>query len=124
MSHTVKVEFDQSLHPSVKPEELDEATRLAFVALDTAYNLLREYAVRVTLSAIREEAAEQGVTIPSDEELFQQARESGIEGVPTSYLDLAPVDTMAAMALNQAFELLATTAAEEAVEGMFGGDTE
>lgn len=124
MSDTFKVEFDQSLHPSVKPEDLEEPARLAFIGLDSAYNLLRETAVRVTLANIRMEAAEQGKTLPSDEELFQEARESGVEGAPTSYRDLAPSIRQAALALNEAFELLLLAATEEAVEGMFGGDAE
>lgn len=121
---SIKVEFDQSLHPSVKFEELDEPGKLAFAGMDTAYNLLREYAVRVTLATIRAEAAEQGQTLPSDEELFQAAKESGVEGAPTSYMDLAPVVTQAAMALHEAFEYLVVVATEEAIEGMFGQDTE
>ena len=122
MSDNVKVEFDQSLHPSVKFEELDESAKLAFAGMDTAYNLLRVTAVRVTLQSIRDEAAEQGQTLPSDEELFKAAKESGIEGAPTSYMDLAPAVTQAAMALHEAFEYLVVVAAEEAVEGMFGGE--
>lgn len=124
MSDTFKVEFDQSLHPSVKPGDLDEPSLLAFAALDTAYNLLRDYAVRVTLATIRIEAAEQGQTLPSDEEMFRLAKESGVEGAPTSYRDLAPLVSQAAMALHEAFEYLVVTATEEAVEGMFGGDPE
>lgn len=121
MSDTFKVEFDQSLHPLVKPEDLDELARLSFAGLDSAYNLLRETAVRVTLASIRAEAAEQGQTLPSDEELFRLAEESGVEGAPTSYRELAPYDSRSAYLLNQAFELLLVVATEEAVEGMFGG---
>lgn len=124
MSDTVKVEFDQSLHPSVKFDELDEPSKLAFAGMDSAYNLLREYAVRVTLATIRAEAAEQGQALPSDEEMFALAKESGVEGAPTSYMDLAPAVSQAAMALHEAFEYLVVVATEEAIEGMFGGDTE
>lgn len=116
---TVKVEFDPSLHPSVNFDELDAESKIAFAALDTAYNLLRESAVRVVLMSIRTEAAKQGTPITvTDEELFKLAEESGVEGVPTSYRDLAPNVELAALSLHSAFELLVEAAAVEAEEGL------
>lgn len=116
--HTITVEFDQSMHPNTEFDKLDEPSKVAFAALDTAYKLLREYAVRVVLTSIREEAKEQGQELPSDEELFRLARESGVEGAPTSYLELAPDVEIAALGLHGAFQMLVEVATVEAEEGL------
>lgn len=118
MSHTVTVEFDPSMHPDTDFDSLDEPSKLAFAALDTSYKLLREYAVRVTLASIREQAAEQGQELPADEELFRQAKEGGNPEAPTSYMDLAPDVDLAALGLHGAFQLLSDTAFADAVEGL------
>lgn len=118
MSHTIPVEFDESMHPTISLDGLDEQTKLSFAALDTAYKLLREYAVRVTLVSVRETLGEAGVTVPSDDELFRQSRESGVEGAPASYMDLAPDLRGAALALHDAFTLLVDASIEEAAEAL------
>lgn len=123
--HTVAVEFDKSMHPSVDYDSLDEPSKIAFAVLDTSYKLLREYAVRVAFSSLREQLAEQGQPLKyTDEELFKLARESGVEGAPTSYMDLAPEVDMAARGLHGAFRLLVETATEEIVEGLDLGDVD
>lgn len=124
VKQTVTVEFDPELHTKVKFEDLDEPTRIAFAAMDTAYNVLRDAAVRVTLASLRTAQQEAGEDFPLDEELFQQAKESGIEGAPTSYRDLAPQSLEAAMNLDAAFSVLVEMATSDAVAGLFGLDDE
>ena len=115
-ARTVTVEFDPAMHPNTDFDSLDEQSKLAFAVLDTTYKLLREYAVRVTLSSVREAAAEQGQTLEPDEELFRQAKESGDPDAPTSYMDLAPDVDLAALGVHGAFQLLVETASVEAAE--------
>lgn len=117
--HTVSVEFDKSMHPNTDYDSLGEPSKLTFAVLDTSYKLLREYAVRVALSSLREQAAEQGQPLKhTDEELFKLAKESGVEGAPTSYADLAPDVELAALGLHSAFEVLVMVATEEMIEGL------
>lgn len=118
LPHLVAVEFDPSMHPNTDYGSLDEPSKLAFAVLDTSYKLLREYAVRVTLASVREQLAEQGQALESDEELFSQARESGNPEAPTGYLDLAPDVDLAALGLHGVFQLLVDTATADAVEGL------
>jgi hypothetical protein len=117
---TVTVEFDQSMHPSINYDELSEADKLAFSVLDTAYKLLREYAVRVTLAGVRDAVGEVGQTLPSDEEMFRLARESDDPEAPKGYLDLAPDEDLAAMGVHAAFTVLVDAAADEATEAFSG----
>lgn len=117
-ARTIPVEFDQSMHPDTDYDKLDEPSKLAFAALDTAYKLLREYAVRVVLTSIREEVKEQGGELPSDEEMFRLAKESGVEDAPTSYMDLAPDVEIAALGLHSVFHVLVEVATVEAEEGL------
>jgi hypothetical protein len=123
LPHLVAVEFDQSMHPDTDFDSLDAQSKIAFAALDTAYKLLRESAVRVTLQAVREAAAEQGQTLEADEELFRQATESGDPDAPTGYADLAPDVPLAALGLHGAFGLLVDAATAEAAEA-FGTEAE
>lgn len=113
--HTITVAVDPKLH-SREPD--GEAERLTWAFLDTTWNLMREYAVRVTLAEIRSQAAERGDTLPSDEELFKEARESGDPDAPTGYLDLAPENGLSAAGLAGAFEVLAEQAFRDAAEGL------
>lgn len=120
MSHTVTVEFDQSLHPNTDFDSLDEVSKLSYAVLDTSYNLLREYAVRVTLASVREQVAEQGATLPADEEMFRLAEALG---GPVSYMDLAPDLDIVKLGLHTSFHLLvevAVTEASEAIEAETG----
>ena len=109
---TVTVALDPKLHDR---EPSTEAERITWETLDTAWNLLREASVRVTLAEIRSQLTERGEDFPSDEELFKEARESG---APASYLDLAPGNELAAMGLAGAFELLSEQAWADACTGL------
>lgn len=86
MPRTITVAIDPSMHD--RPPE-SQAQSITWETLDTAWNLLREAATRLALLELREQLTAQGFTdMPTDEELFELAREEG-EGA-TSYLDLAP----------------------------------
>lgn len=116
---TFEVKVDPSLHTR-EPE--NEVERLNWAVLDTTWNLLREYAVRITLAEIREQYPD----LPSDEKLFEEAKqtaeESGDPEVPTSYADLAPVNKLAAAGLAGAFQVLQDDAFRDAAAGLFGQD--
>ena len=108
---TIEVKVDEKLH-SRNPEPGTE--EISWSALDTAWNLLRETAVRLVLHDLRTQATEQGLDFPAtDEELFQAARDSGDPDAPTSYLDLAPDTEIAAMGLHSALQVLAQEASRE-----------
>lgn len=87
---TVKLELAED-SKNREPETL--STVLAWAALDTAWNLLREMAVRQALAQVREAAGRKGVEWPAtDEEVFEQIKVAhGTEKLP-SYLGLAPGD--------------------------------
>lgn len=122
VKHTVVVEFDQSLHPKVDPAKLGESEMLAFAALDTVWNLLNEYAARVTLASLREEMREEGYELPSDQELFRRSVErSGPDGV-SSYRDLASSDPVVPFLLHDAFQRLVINAMSMAEEAMGGAE--
>lgn len=104
--HSVEVKSDA---PDAHDNELE---RLAYAAIDTAWNLLNEYAVRVTLQEIREEAERVGADFPSDTGLFREARESGDPDAPTSYRDLYPGDYDDRLALSGFFAALLVKADE------------
>lgn len=117
--------IELKLDPSLRAAKADPTPPTATEALiwpylDTAYNLLREAAVRLVLHEIRQQAAEQGQTVEPDEELFRQARESGVEGAPTSYMDLAPDGELPAMSFHGVFGLLVDMAAADAEQGLGG----
>lgn len=116
-TRTVEVKIDETVHERAPR---DETEALIWATLDTAYNLLRETAVRLTLIEIREQGAEQGVAVESDEELFRECRESGDPEAPTSYMDLAPDNELAARGLYAAFGLLVDQAYEDARQGLNG----
>jgi hypothetical protein len=119
--YLVEVKLDPSLRAAqADPAPKTERAALAWPFLDTAYNLLREAAVRLALHEVRKQAAEQGFAMPGDEELFAQAKESGELFAPTSYMDLAPDDEMAALSFHGVFSILADKAMEDAVNGLNG----
>lgn len=111
----VLVEVDPALHAA---EPGSDIQRLNWEALDTAWKLLREYAVRITLAEVRAQARAQGIDFPEDEELFRANIESGDPFAASGYLDLAPASPESARFLAQSFGLLQNTAFEEASEGM------
>lgn len=122
-ARTITVAIDPELHDGEQPKS--DRQRALWETLDTAWNLIREGAVRVTLADIREQLAEQGFTgMPSDEELFALGRESGDPEAPTSYLDLAPnrgdgeIVNMAGEGLFSVFSLLAEQAYTDAAAGL------
>jgi hypothetical protein len=107
MTHFIEVKTDTD---NVANDELE---RLAYSALDTAWNLLNEYAVRVTLQELREEAEEAGFTdYPSDEQLFADALASLDPEAPTSYRDLYPGNLDDRLALSGLFASLLIAAGE------------
>ena len=112
---SVLVEIDPELHPEA-PGDL--IRRLNWEPLDTAWKLLREYAVRITLAEVRAQAKAQGIDFPEDEELFRLNAESGDSFAVTEYMDLAPASPQAAHLLAQAFNELQNIAFQEASEGM------
>ena len=113
---TIEVKLDPSIHGRA-PEGAQE--EISWAALDTAWNLLRETAVQLTLQSMREQAAEQGIDFPAtDDELFQEARDSGDPDAPTTYLDLAPENEMAAMGLHSVLQVLVQDAFKDAQNGL------
>lgn len=125
MSRTIEVKISAELHGDKEPGS--EIQRLQWEALDTAWDLLRETAVKVVLIALREQAAEQGATLRTDEEMFAEARamvERG-EQAATSYLELAPqagdpnpLVNLAGQGLDGVFHMLVDAAAQMAQEGL------
>jgi hypothetical protein len=116
----LRVAVDPSMHEGKEPEP--ESQRIVWETLDTAWNLLRESATRLALLEVREQLTEQGFeNMPTDEELFERAREEG-EGA-TSYLDLAPdlgdsdVTDAAGQRLYGVLALLGDAALGQAMEG-------
>jgi len=118
MSRTITVAIDPEQHGGAEPES--EVARIVWETIDTAWNLLREGAVRTTMVALREANPE----LPSDEELFREAAESGVPGAPTSYLDLAPNRGdgfeigLASKAVRSVFEVLAERTMSDAIHGL------
>lgn len=113
----IELKYDPALHNGKKrPSTPDE--ELIYPYLDTAYNLLREAAVRLVFQEIRDQGAEQGISVGTDEELFAESAASGVPGAPTTYMDLAPDNDMASLGFFTAFEVLAAQALEDASEGL------
>lgn len=107
--HTVPVEIDPSLHDSPPNTPADYLLR---AYLDTAYNLVREAAVRMTILSLREA----GFPMPeTDEELFV------LPGGPSCYTDLAPLGGTSSSALYLSFEILAGEVAGAVEAGLEAG---
>jgi hypothetical protein len=115
---TVEVKLDPEMHPEAVADT--EVKRLTWEVLDTVWKLLQEYSVRVTLAEIRSQLTESGDVdvLPSDEELFAGARESGDPDAPLGYMDLAPSNEVAGRALQMAFDALVADAFLDAATGM------
>lgn len=115
------------LHPELRqasedPTPKTDEDKAVWPLLDTAYQLVREAAVRAVFVEIRKQAAEQGVTLGDDDTLIRESRESGVEGAPTSVMDLAPDHPAIAGLFHQVFEGLFELAMLDAVEGLNGSD--
>lgn len=116
----VEVKIDPARHDA-QPE--NEIERLQWEVLDTVYGLLGEYAVRVTLQALRDAAAEQGIPfLATDKEIFDHPDNVADPDAPKSYRDLAPDNELAALGLAGAFNVLVDQAYEEAREGIEVGN--
>lgn len=115
---TVEVKLDPEMHPDAVADT--EVKRLTWEVLDTVWKLLQEYSVRVTLAEIRTQLEASGAfeALPSDEELFAAAKESGDPNAPTSYMDLAPSPELAGQGLQSVFDILVAEAFLDAAEGM------
>lgn len=113
MTHTIKVEIDQKLHGDEQPDDGTEA--YVWAAMDTAWNLLRETAVRRVMDDFRAGATQAtGRVIPSDEVIFQKMSDAH-DGAPMGYRDLAPEGCPP---LKQAFATVFTHLMEEAIEDL------
>lgn len=118
-ARTVEIKLHPELRSALEdPAPKTEEDREVWPLLDTAYQLIREAAVRAVFVEIRRQAKEQGVEIGDDEELFRQARESGVEGAPTTYMDLAPDHPMIARTFHSAFAALYNLAMQDAATGL------
>ena len=115
---TVEVKLDPEMHPDAVADT--EVKRLTWEVLDTVWKLLQEYSVRVTLAEIRSQLEASGDVdmLPSDEELFKAARESGDPDAPLGYMDLAPSNEVAGRGLQSVFDILVTEAFADAADGM------
>lgn len=115
--------FTPSIDPSMHSRTPENRTEeIVWAHLDTAYNLIREGAVRLLLEDMRSSAVEVGIPFPeTDEELFKQmgetAAELGEKG-PENHLDLAPHSDAFAAALDLMFRTFYAEAREEALEAM------
>lgn len=117
---TFTLAVDSELHGGREPE--GDIQRITWETLDTVWNILRESAVRVVLTEIREQLATAGFTgMPTDEELFAKA--DADPEMPKDYLDLAPqrgdgpAVELAGVSLQNAFNTLAEQAMADAVAG-------
>lgn len=95
MKHEIpELTFRLEMGEDSKNREPDTlSTALSWAALDTAWNLLREMAVRVVFTQIREAAERKGVEWPAtDQEVLERIKVAhDLDKVP-SYLDLAVGD--------------------------------
>ncbi len=113
----VTVAVDPSIHTRT-PDAGGQAIVWAY--LDTAYNLLREAAVRLTIQDMRDSAAELGLPFPAtDDEVFKsmavQGEKFDIEP-PKTYLDLATHSDEVVTALDLSFKVLVQQVRDEALE--------
>lgn len=113
---TITVGIDPSMHPG--GESTNEYQKLLWAALDTAWNLLSEYAVRITLVQIREAMHAQGHEFPDEAGLFEQAVATGDPNAPRSYDDLKEGDYVAAEMLTAMFDRLIESTMRAASGGM------
>lgn len=118
---TIAVRIDSEFHGGKEPR--DEVERLIWEILDTAWNLLREGAVRVTIAELNSQLSENGVEFRLDpEQIFAENADN--PDAPRSYMDLAPQKgdgesvELAGMSLQAAFELLAQQTFADAASGM------
>lgn len=119
MNRTVEIKLHPELRSAMEdPAPKTDEDKAVWPLLDTAYQLVREAAVRAVFVEIRKQAAQQGVTLGTDEELIEQSLASGVEGAPKSVMDLAPDHPMVADAFHSAFEGLFELAMADAVAGL------
>lgn len=113
-ARVVPVEIDATLHTSSPDPEAAET----WAVLDTAYNLLRDHAVKETIKQMRAQALEDGHSFPEDELIFAQSAALGVSG----YRDLAVNDPLAARGLMAVYEVLVKVTVENANDALgFGG---
>lgn len=111
------------LHPELRDALADPAPKtdeekVVWPLLDTAYQLVREAAVRAVFVEVRRQAAEQGITLGTDETLIRESQESGVEGAPRSVMDLAPDSATIASTFHAVFEGLFELALRDAITGL------
>lgn len=113
MTHTVTVEVDPTIH-SAPPAP--GAETLTWAVLDTVHNLIREYAVRVVIDAMRAVSQEEGTAFPDKDEDFL-GMFSAPDG-PPGYLDLAPGLSEVIEALRVAFTAQVNATFDSAEQGL------
>jgi hypothetical protein len=118
MNHTVTVEVDPEIHTNPPKSGIQETV---WAHLDTAYNLIREAAVRAVIDDMRRESQKQGLPFPdTDEELFQAAEAEGeVLGMeaPKGYRDLAAHSAEVIEAVEAAFRVLVRLTVQDARDG-------
>lgn len=103
VENAVAVEVDPTIHRRLPAEN----ERESWAALDTAWNLLREVAVKLVIMSMREQAAEQGVPFPAtDLEMFEEGVADDPENAPRTYSDLAAESPLAATGLHAVLSTL------------------
>lgn len=116
LPNLVEIRLDPALHIA-SPEGVIDG--MSWAAMDTAWNLLRDTAVRVAIQVIRESSAEAGLPFPTtDQELFDQVEQAGIPGAPKSHRELAPWNEKAMTAFALVYQNLLKQAIEEASDGL------
>lgn len=110
---TVKIEIDPDLHHR---EPVDDRERMVWATLDTAWNLLREQALHMTIKAVRDSVKMAGGNPPSDEEIFESLR--GRPDAPQSYREMAPTSPSAQAMLSAVFQTLLQEAVNTAFESI------
>lgn len=117
INHTVTVSVDPKMHTRVPSNPGQE---IVWAYLDTAYNLLREAAVRLTIQDMRDSAAELGLPFPeTDQEVFESMAAQGAKydiEPPKNYLDLATHSDAVTTALDLGFNVLVEQVRDEALE--------
>ena len=117
INHTVTVSVDPKMHTRAPSNPAQE---IVWAYLDTAYNLLREAAVRLTIQDMRDSAAELSLPFPeTDQEVFDAMAAQGAKfdiEPPKEYLDLATHSEAVTTAMELGFKILVQQVREEAME--------
>lgn len=111
------VEIDRSQYQEI-PADADPRQLETLAIASTVYNLIGEMAVRWAHEDTRKEAAEYGLSIPSPQELYLMAEQSGNPAAPTSDYDLIPRDRETVMAIGEIMDHLAHLTLKSSRKGL------